>query len=107
MVKTSAQETTTTWESTVSLIRDAEDWAALAKREARERVSNMEAESAVALAYASEEAEGIVRRVSILEGELAEAHWDRGMAKENSRGLSDVAANAEWRREESERESWE
>jgi hypothetical protein len=33
-----------------------------------------------------------------------EAHWVREVAEENSRGLSYVAADAEWQREVSERE---
>jgi hypothetical protein len=36
-----AQEATTAWESTVTLINDVEDWATFAKRELQERVSRV------------------------------------------------------------------
>jgi hypothetical protein len=79
----------------------------LAEKEARERVSRVETESAIALASAHEEVEGLIQRIAHLEGELAEAHQPRqarAVAEENSRGLSDGAADAEQQREESERE---
>jgi hypothetical protein len=69
--------------------------AALPEREARERVSRLEAESIAELASTREEAEGFARRIVLLEGELAEACQARYMAKENCRGLSNVAPEAE------------
>jgi tetrahydromethanopterin S-methyltransferase subunit F len=42
------------------LVKDVEDRAALIEREARERVSGVEAESTAMLASAHEEAEGLV-----------------------------------------------
>jgi hypothetical protein len=59
--KTSAQEAAAAPDSTTIIIKDAENRAALAKREARERVSRMEAKSAMVLAFVREEAEGLVR----------------------------------------------
>jgi hypothetical protein len=67
----------------------------------------VEVESTVTLASDREEVEGLVRRIALLEGALAEVHQAQEMAEENSCGLSDAAADAERRprrREESEKE---
>jgi hypothetical protein len=104
VVKTSAQEATMAWESTKTVVSDAENWATLAEREARERVLRVEVKSAAVLASAHEEAEGLVRRIALLEGDHAEVHQAREMAEENSRVLSNAAADAERRWEESKRE---
>jgi hypothetical protein len=74
------------------------------ERETRERVSRVDAESAATLASAREEVEGLAQRTTLLEGELAEARQAREKAEENSWGLSDIVADAEQRRKESERE---
>jgi hypothetical protein len=102
--ETSAQVAGAAWENDTTPFRGAEDWAALAERESQERDSRVEAESAALLASARQEAEGIVRSVALLEGELAEVHQAREMAEENSQGLSNAAVDVEWWREESERE---
>jgi hypothetical protein len=83
------------WESTTTLVKDTEDRAALVEREAWERVSRVEAESAVALVSTREEVEGLVRKVTLLEGEHAKALRAREVAEENSCDLSDAVANAE------------
>jgi hypothetical protein len=67
----------------------------------------MEVESTVALASACGEAKDHTRRIALLKGELAEARQARDTAKENSQGLSDAAADAERRLEESKRVCWE
>jgi hypothetical protein len=59
VAETSALEAIIAWGST-----------ALAKREALERVSSVEAENAVALASGREDAEGLVRKIARLEGKL-------------------------------------
>jgi hypothetical protein len=59
-------------ESATPLVREVEDQATLAEREAQERVSTMEVESAAVLASARGEVEGFAQRISLLEGELAE-----------------------------------
>jgi hypothetical protein len=64
----------------------------------------VEVESIVMLASTHEEAEGFVRKIVLLKGELVEVHRAREVAEENSRSLSDVAADAERRHEDSERE---
>jgi hypothetical protein len=51
-----AREVVVAQESVTALVRDARDWATLADREAWERVSRVEAESATALASANGEA---------------------------------------------------
>jgi hypothetical protein len=58
-------------------------------------VSKVEAESTATLASTCEEAEGLVQRIALLEGELAEARQAREMAKENSQGSSDAAVDVE------------
>jgi hypothetical protein len=102
--ETFAQEAATARGSAMILVKDAEDQAALVEREAQERVSWVEADSVVMLASTHEEAEGFVRKIVLLKGELAEVHRAREVAEENSRSLSDVAADAERWHEDSERE---
>jgi hypothetical protein len=70
-------------------------------------VSKVEAESTATLASTCEEAEGLVQRIALLEGELAEARQAREMAKENSQGSSDAAVDVERWWEEFDRESRE
>jgi hypothetical protein len=54
-------------------------------------------EDAIALASAIEDAEGLVQKVTILEGELVEACQAREMAEEKFHILSDASANgARW-----------
>jgi hypothetical protein len=101
---TSTQEAAAAWGSTVIHVKDAEDQAGLMEREARERVSRVEAENTAALASAHEDAEGLVRKIALLEGELVEARRAREVAEEKSRGLSNAAANAEHRWEVFEKE---
>jgi hypothetical protein len=60
----STQEVVAMWESGAALVKDAEDRAALAEREARERVSRVEVESTVALGSARREAEVSPRGLS-------------------------------------------
>jgi hypothetical protein len=55
------------------------------------------------LASAREDAEGLVRKIALLEGELAEACRDREVAEENSCVLSNIATDAKQWREESKR----
>jgi hypothetical protein len=90
-VETSAQEAAVARDSAVILIKDVGDRAALAEKEARERVSRVEVESAMALASVREEAKGLVRKITLLEGDLAEAPRAREVVEENSHGLSDTA----------------
>jgi hypothetical protein len=49
----------------------------------------------------------LVRKISLLEGELVEARQAREVAEENFGGLSDVVTDAERWQEESERECQE
>jgi hypothetical protein len=66
-----AQEATTVWDSATHRVKDAEDQVALAERETLERVSRAEAKNSTALASAREDAEGLARKVALLEDELA------------------------------------
>jgi hypothetical protein len=60
------------WDSDALLVKDVEDRATLAERETQEKVSRVEAENVVALPLAREDAEGLARKIALLEVELAE-----------------------------------
>jgi hypothetical protein len=62
-VETSAQEAATSRESAMTLVKDAKDQTTLDEREAWERVSRVEVESAAALASPRDEAEGLVWKI--------------------------------------------
>jgi hypothetical protein len=62
------------WDSDALLVKDVEDRATLAERETQEKVSRVEAENVVALPLAHEDAEGLARKIALLEVELAEEH---------------------------------
>jgi hypothetical protein len=98
VTEASYQEVVVTQENVAALVRDAEDRATLAERETQERVSRVEVENAIALAFARGEVEDFIRRIALLKGNLPEVRQAREAAEENSRGLPDVAANAEQRR---------
>jgi hypothetical protein len=88
--ETSSQEVAVTRDSVVTRVKDVEDRAALTEREARERVSRVEVVSTGVLASAHEEIEGLVWKIVLLEGELAEVLRGREVAEETARGLSDA-----------------
>jgi hypothetical protein len=90
--ETSAQEATTTCDSTTIHVKEVEDWATLVEREVWERVLRVEVENATLLASAREDVESLVRKVALLKGELAEVPRAREVAEDNFRGLSDDAA---------------
>jgi hypothetical protein len=102
--ETSTQEAAMTWDSATICINNAEDLAALAEMEAQERVLRVEAENVVVLASAREGEEGLVRKIVVLEGELAVARQAQEVAEEKSCGLFDAVADAERRWEEFEKE---
>jgi flagellar basal body-associated protein FliL len=58
--ETSTLEDVVTWDSIALRVRDEEDQAALAEREALERVSTVEGENVTVLASAHEDAEGFI-----------------------------------------------
>jgi hypothetical protein len=97
------EEAAATWDSAAVWVKDAEDRAALMERGVQERVSRVEEESTMMLASAFEEIETLVRKITLLEGELAEVCRASKVAKETTCGLSAVAADAERWREDSER----
>jgi hypothetical protein len=55
-------------------IKDAEDRATLAKREALERVSRAEAENSTMLTSTRDDAEGLAQKIALLESELMKEH---------------------------------
>jgi hypothetical protein len=71
-VEASAQEVVAVWESTVALVKDVEDRAAQVEREAQEMVWRVEAKSVTMLDSACGEVDVFTRRISLLDGELAE-----------------------------------
>jgi hypothetical protein len=73
------------------------------EREAREKVSRVEAKSTTTLASARKEIESLVRKITLLEGEHAEVRWAHEVAEETTCGQSNAAADAKRRWEESER----
>jgi hypothetical protein len=105
--ETSAQEATTPWGSAVVRIRDTEDQATLVERAARERVSSAEVENAAAQASTHEDVEGLIRKVNLLEGELAEERRAWEVAKEEFHNLFDTTADGAWRLVVFERERQE
>jgi hypothetical protein len=72
--ETSAQEVAVARDNTALRVKDTEDWATLAEREALERVSSVETEITTALASTCEDAEGFIRKIALLEGELEAEH---------------------------------
>jgi hypothetical protein len=62
-------------------VGDVEDWATLVEREALESVSRAEAKNAMALATAREDAKRLVRKMSLLEVELAAERWAREVSE--------------------------
>jgi hypothetical protein len=72
--ETSAREATAAWDGIALRIKDVEDWATLAKREALERVSRAEAENATVLASTREDVDGFAWKVALHEDEPAAEH---------------------------------
>jgi hypothetical protein len=70
VAEASAQEAVAERNNAALHVKDAEEWAALVEREALEGVSRVEVENTVALAFARDDAEGFVQKISLLEGEL-------------------------------------
>jgi hypothetical protein len=70
-VEASAREAVVAWDSTAIRVKDVEDRATLAEREALERVSRAKVENAMALASSCEDAKGLAQKIALLEDELA------------------------------------
>jgi hypothetical protein len=60
-------------------------------------------ESATSLASAPREADEVVQKVTLLEGDLVDAHWACDLAEVKLQGLFDRAADADQRWEDAER----
>jgi hypothetical protein len=84
--ETSVQEAAMTQASTMAWVKDEENRATLAEREAREMVSRVEVESAMALNSAREETDSLVRKITLLKGELVEVHQACEVVEEFERG---------------------
>jgi hypothetical protein len=64
-------------------------------------------ESAAVLSSAHEDTKGLVRKVTLLDCELAEQRRTRQVVKEKFRSFSDAAADGAWWLVVSERDCWE
>jgi hypothetical protein len=72
--ETSTREAAAAWDNVTLCVKDVEDWASLAEREALEWLSRVEAENVAALASTDEDGEGLPRKVTLLEDELTVEH---------------------------------
>jgi hypothetical protein len=70
-VETLAREASAAWNIVAFHVKDAEDRAFLVVREVLERMSRVETENAVPLAFAHEDAECLIQKIVLLEGLLA------------------------------------
>jgi hypothetical protein len=104
VAETPTQKATSAWDSATIRVKDVKYQTTLVEREAWERVSRVEAENIMVWVSAHEDVEGLVQKITLLEGELAEACRAREVAEENSRGLSDAAGSVEHQWEVSKRE---
>jgi uncharacterized hydantoinase/oxoprolinase family protein len=68
--ETSSRKAIAVWDSTTLHVEGVEDWAALAEREALERVSRSDAKNATTLASACEDVEGFVGKIALHEDKL-------------------------------------
>jgi hypothetical protein len=83
--ETSAQEAAAEWDSATLCVKDAEDWATLAEREALEKVSRAKAKTAAMLASVREDAESFVRKITLLQGEIAAERQARLVSRREHR----------------------
>jgi hypothetical protein len=76
-----ACEATAAQDNATLRVKDAEDWTALAEREALERVSRAEAKNATTLASAHENVKSLAQKVALLEDKLDVKHRAREMSE--------------------------
>jgi hypothetical protein len=69
-VETSVWEASVAWDSATLRVKDAEDRPTLAEREELERMSRVEAVNVTVLACAHEDVEGLIGKITLLEGNL-------------------------------------
>jgi hypothetical protein len=79
------REAAAAWDSATLHVKDVEDRAVLVEREALERVSRAEAEKAVVLDFAHEDAKGFACKVTLLEDKLAAEHQAREVCERERR----------------------
>jgi hypothetical protein len=72
--ETLAREASAARNSVALHVKDVKDWATLVVREVLERMSRVEVENAVALASAREDAECLIQKIVLHQGELAAVH---------------------------------
>jgi hypothetical protein len=88
--KASAWEAAMAWDGATLRIKDAEDRATPAEREALEWVSRAEADNSVELASARDDVEGLTQKIAVLESELAKERRARKMSEREHRDDFDV-----------------
>jgi hypothetical protein len=83
--ETSVQKAAMEWDDANLHIKGAEDWAALAEREALEWVSRVEADNSIALSSTSANIEDLARKVTLIEDKLVEERREREASKREHR----------------------
>jgi hypothetical protein len=83
--ETSTREPIVVRDSATLYERDVENQAALAEREALDKVSRVEVENATLLASAHEDAEGLARKFALFEDNLAAEHRAREVSERERR----------------------
>jgi hypothetical protein len=73
------------WDRDALFVRNAEDQVTLVERKALERVSRAEVDNAVVLASACEDDKGFVRKITLLEDELAVQRQAREVSEREHR----------------------
>jgi hypothetical protein len=84
----SAREAVVARDGATFCINEAKDRVAVTEREVSKRESRVEAEHLIALASAHADAEGLARRIALLEGELAEESRARETSEREHRACS-------------------
>jgi hypothetical protein len=77
----STREAVVAQDSATIHVKDEEDQAALAEREALERVSRVQEKNATALAFAREEAEGFDQKIALPEDKITSEHRAREVSE--------------------------
>jgi hypothetical protein len=81
IAETSTEEAAAARDGTALCVKDVEDRDTQAEREALEKVLRAKAEKAMALTFAHEDAEGLVQKITLLEGKLVEECQAREVAE--------------------------
>jgi hypothetical protein len=84
-IETSAWEAIAAWDNVAIHVEDVEGRVALAERQALERVSRVEVETAATLAIAHEDAKGFARKIALLDDDLTVERQARKVSERERR----------------------